>query len=352
MESRIEYLAEKKLAGKRITTSFTNNRTAELWRSFMPERKKIQHAAGTALYSLQVYQPFYFEQFNPDAEFEKWAATEVTCFDALPEGMEPFLLNGGLYAVFHYHGAASAGATAFQFIMQTWLPASGYLLDDRPHFEILGEKYKGEDPDSEEEIWIPVRLPEVKPEIDAYIKSAGKWQAEVEKLRMILHACPLDETLKWGVPCYTFQNANIVLIHVFKEYCALLFFKGALLKDSHGMLVEQSKNVQAGRQVRFTGAGAIDALAAILKAYVFEAIEVEKAGLKVSFKKTEEFAKPEEFQRKLDEFPTLKTAFESLTPGRQRAYLLFFSAPKQSKTREARVEKYIPMILEGKGLND
>lgn len=188
--------------------------------------------------------------------------------------------------------------------------------------------------------------------VDEVISKAGHWQEEFGKLRMIVLDCQLNEELKWGQPCYTYQNNNIVLIHGFKEYCALLFFKGALLQDSNGILIQQTENVQAGRQIRFTNIKEITELEPILKAYVYEAIEVEKAGLKVPFKKTSEFAMPEEFQTKLDEIPVLKTAFEALTPGRQRAYKLFFSTPKQSKTRESRIEKCIPQILEGKGLND
>jgi uncharacterized protein YdeI (YjbR/CyaY-like superfamily) len=158
--------------------------------------------------------------------------------------------------------------------------------------------------------------------------------------------------LKWGCPCYTFQQSNIVLIHGFKEYCALLFFKGALLQDPNGILIQQTKNVQAGRQIRFTAIGEIVKMEPILKAYVYEAIEVEKAGLEVEFKKPAEFKLAEEFQNILDEMPELKIAFYALTPGRQRAYLLHFSEPKQSKTRQTRVEKCVQQILNGKGLND
>ena len=185
-----------------------------------------------------------------------------------------------------------------------------------------------------------------------YFSKAKKWQEEFEKLRMIILDCQLTEELKWGVPCYTFQKSNIVLIHGFKEYCALLFFKGALLKDANGILIQQTENVQAARQIRFTNVREIVEMEPILKAYIHEAIEVEKAGLKVNFKKTTEFIIPEEFQNKLDEIPALKTAFDALTPGRQRAYILYFSAPKQSKTRESRVEKCMQQILNGKGLND
>ena len=192
----------------------------------------------------------------------------------------------------------------------------------------------------------------MNPKVDQYLRRAKKWQKEMEKLRRISLGCGLTEELKWGKPCYTFQNSNIVLIHGFKEYCALLFFKGALLKDAKGILVQQTKNVQAARQIRFTNVREIDKIEPILKAYIKEAIEVEKAGLKVDYKKTADFAIPEEFQNKLDEIPALKTAFGKLTPGRQRGYVLYFSAPKQSKTRESRIEKCMQQILDGKGLND
>jgi len=192
----------------------------------------------------------------------------------------------------------------------------------------------------------------MNPKVDFYFTKAKKWQEELEQLRMIVLECGLTEELKWGVPCYTFQKSNIVLIHVFKEYCALLFFKGALLNDANGILIQQTKNVQAGRQIRFTNVREIVKMKPVLKDYIYEAIEVEKAGLKVNFKKTTEFIIPEEFQNKLDEIPVLKTAFNALTPGRQRAYILYFSAPKQSKTRESRVEKCMQQILNGNGLND
>jgi uncharacterized protein YdeI (YjbR/CyaY-like superfamily) len=192
----------------------------------------------------------------------------------------------------------------------------------------------------------------MNPKVDEYISKVQKWQEEFEKLRMIILDCQLTEELKWGVPCYTFQKRNIVLIHGFKEYCALLFFKGALLNDANGILIKQTENVQAGRQIRFTNVREIVEMETILKAYIYEAIEVEKVGLKVNFRKTTEFTIPEEFQNKLDEIPALKTAFDALTPGRQRAYILYFSAPKQSKTRESRVEKCMQQILNGKGLND
>jgi uncharacterized protein YdeI (YjbR/CyaY-like superfamily) len=192
----------------------------------------------------------------------------------------------------------------------------------------------------------------MNPKVDSYFSKANNWEKELELLRTIVLECGLTEELKWGCPCYTFEKNNVVLIHDFKEYCAFLFFKGALLHDTNGILIQQTKNVQAARQVRFTNVKEIVKLKKILKAYIYEAIEVEKAGLKVNLKKTTEYSIPEEFQNKLKKNPALKTAFKALTPGRQRAYLLYFSAPKQSKTRESRIEKYIPQILKGKGLND
>jgi len=192
----------------------------------------------------------------------------------------------------------------------------------------------------------------MNPKADFYFNKAQKWQEEIRQLRTIVLDCQLTEELKWGCPCYTFEGSNIVLIHVFKEYCALLFFKGALLKDPKGILIQQTEHVQAARQIRFTGIQEIMEMELVLKAYIFEAVEVEESGLKVDLKKTTEFTMPEEFQKKLDALPALKTAFEALTPGRQRGYLLHFSAPKQSKTRESRVEKCMPQILDGKGLND
>ncbi len=190
------------------------------------------------------------------------------------------------------------------------------------------------------------------PKVDEFINSADKWQEEFKTLRTILLGCNLAEDLKWGKPCYTFENNNIVLMHGFKEYCALLYIKGSLMRDPFGVLVQQTENVQAGRQIRFKNIREITAMETILKDYVREAIEVEKAGLEVEFKKNTEYAIPEELQKKLDENPALKTAFEALTPGRQRGYILYFSDPKQVKTRESRVEKCIPQILNGKGLND
>ena len=192
----------------------------------------------------------------------------------------------------------------------------------------------------------------MNPQVDWYFNKAQKWQEEIKKLRMIVLDCQLTEELKWGVPCYTFQKSNIVLIHVFKEYCAILFVKGALLKDANGILIQQTENVQAARQIRFTNVREIAKMKPVLKAYIHEAIEVEKAGLKVNFKKTSELIIPEEFQNKLDRIPALREAFYALTPGRQRAYILYFSAPKQSKTRELRVEKCTQQIINGKGLND
>jgi uncharacterized protein YdeI (YjbR/CyaY-like superfamily) len=192
----------------------------------------------------------------------------------------------------------------------------------------------------------------MNPKVDAYMQQAKQWQQEFMKLRAIVLDCGLTEEMKWGNPCYTFQDANIVLIHGFKDYCALLFFKGALLQDPNGILIQQTENVQAGRQIRFTGLEEIVKMEPILKAYIHEAVEVEKAGLEVNFKKTAEYSIPEELQRKLDADPALKTAFEALTPGRQRAYILHCSAPKQGKTREARVDKCTLQILAGKGLND
>lgn len=193
---------------------------------------------------------------------------------------------------------------------------------------------------------------EMNPKVDFFFNKPGKWREAYQQLRTIVLDCGLTETLKWGVPCYTYQDTNVVLIHGFKDYCALLFHKGVLLKDAHGILIQQTENVQAARQIRFTDLEEIRALEATLKAYIFEAVEVEKAGLKVQLKKTEAFDVPAEFQEKLEEDPGLKNAFKALTPGRQRAYLLYFSQAKQSKTRAARVEKYIPHILDGKGLND
>ncbi|MGF9889497.1 YdeI family protein [Priestia megaterium] len=192
----------------------------------------------------------------------------------------------------------------------------------------------------------------MNPKVDEFLTKAKKWKEEYETLRKIVLDCELTEDFKWMNPCYTFEKKNIVLMHGFKEYCALLFPKGSLLQDSHGILIQQTENVQGARQIRFTNVQEIVEKEAILKAYIYEAIEVEKAGLKVKVKKPEELIIPDELQHKFDEIPALKTAFTTLTPGRQRAYLLHFSAAKQSKTRESRVEKCIPNILNGKGLND
>ena len=190
------------------------------------------------------------------------------------------------------------------------------------------------------------------PKVDAVLGKARAWKEEFAQLRAIALECELTEELKWGWPCYAYQESNVVLLHGFKDYCAVLFFKGALLKDPKGILIQQTANVQAARQIRFTSVREIVAMKSTLKAYIREAVEVEKSGLEVDFKKTSEFKTPAEFQKKLDEDPALKTAFKALTPGRQRAYLLYFSAAKQPQTREARVEKYVKQILKGKGLDD
>lgn len=192
----------------------------------------------------------------------------------------------------------------------------------------------------------------MNPDVDFYFDENTKWQKEIEQLRAIALDCGLEEELKWGCPCYTYQGSNVVLIHVFKEYCAFLFFKGALLNNASGILIQQTKNVQAARQVRFTNVQEIVKMKKILKACIYEAIEVEKAGLKVTLKKTAAYDVPEEFQKVLNKNAALKMAFKALTPGRQRAYLLYFSQAKQSKTREERIKKYVPLILKGKGLND
>ncbi|KYP80753.1 YdeI/OmpD-associated family protein [Ferroacidibacillus organovorans] len=192
----------------------------------------------------------------------------------------------------------------------------------------------------------------MNPNVDEFLNKSKKWKEEYETLRRIALDCDLTEDFKWMHPCYTFDGKNIVLIHGFKEYCALLFHKGALLQDAHGILTQQTENVQAGRQIRFKNVREIIATESTLRDYIFEAIEVEKSGLEVNFKKTSEFIMPQEFQNKLDESPALKTAFAALTPGRQRAYLLYFSQPKQPKTRESRIEKSMEKILNGKGLND
>lgn len=192
----------------------------------------------------------------------------------------------------------------------------------------------------------------MNPNVDWYFTKAKKWREEIEKMRVIALDCGLTEELKWGVPCYTLSGSNIVLIHTFKEYCAYLFFKGALLKDLKKILIQQTTNVQATRQIRFTNVQQVVKLEPVIKTYIREAIALEKSGVKVEFKKTNEFPMPEEFQKKLNAIPDLKTAFNSLTPGRQRAYMLYFSSAKQSATREARIEKCVPQILKGKGLDD
>jgi uncharacterized protein YdeI (YjbR/CyaY-like superfamily) len=195
-------------------------------------------------------------------------------------------------------------------------------------------------------------MKQTHPQVDEFIRKAEQWQAEFEALRAIALDCLLAEELKWGVPCYTHDQKNIVLIHGFKEYCALLFFKGVLLKDPAGILITQTENVQAARQIRFTHLQEIQEKEPLLKGYIAEAIEVEKAGLQVDLKKTAEYKMPEELQTAFDETPALKTAFEGLTPGRQRAYLLYFSSAKQAKTRISRIEKYTEKILSGKGMQD
>ena len=192
----------------------------------------------------------------------------------------------------------------------------------------------------------------MNPKVDAFLRREKTWASEFRKLREIILDCGLTEELKWGVPCYTVEKRNIVLMHGFNDYCALLFIKGALLQDAEGILIQQTANVQSARQIRFTSARQIVKMKTILKGYIRQAIEVEKDGLKVRFKKTSEFAVPKEFQNKLDANPGLKKAFKALTPGRQRAYLFYFSGAKQSKTRESRVEKCVQQILIGKGLND
>ena len=192
----------------------------------------------------------------------------------------------------------------------------------------------------------------MNPKVDWFFDKASQWQQEFEKLRSIVLDCGLIEELKWGQPCYTYENSNVVLIHGFKEYCALLFFKGALMNDANGILIQQTENVQSARQIRFTNVKEITKLEKTLKAYIYEAIEVERAGLKVPMKKTTDFKMPEEFEKRLNKSASLKKAFEGLTPGRQRAYIFYFSQAKQAKTREARVEKYVKQILQGKGLDD
>ncbi len=192
----------------------------------------------------------------------------------------------------------------------------------------------------------------MNPEVNWYFDKNEQWQKEIRQMRSIALGCGLEETLKWGCPCYVHNDANIVLIHVFKEYCAFLFFKGALLQDPNGILIQQTKNVQAARQIRFTNEKEIVQQKSLLRAYIYEAIEVEKAGLKVKLKKTSDYSMPEEFRARLNKMPSLKKAFEALTPGRQRGYLFYFGQAKQSRTRESRIEKYIPKIMAGQGLDD
>lgn len=192
----------------------------------------------------------------------------------------------------------------------------------------------------------------MNPKVDEYLSGEQKWREELKSLRTIVLECGLHEELKWGKPCYTHEKSNVLILHAFKEYCAILFVKGALLKDSNEILIRQTENVQAGRQIRFTSLGEIIDNEPTIKGYIYEAIEIERAGLEVNFKNSAEFAIPGELQNKLDQNPELKAAFYSLTPGRQRGYILYFSQPKQSKTRESRIEKYVQPILDGKGLSD
>lgn len=192
----------------------------------------------------------------------------------------------------------------------------------------------------------------MNPKVDEYLDGVDKWQDELSELRRIILDCMLTEELKWGAPCYTFQKANVVLIHGFKEYCAISFFKGTLLSDSEQLLATPGGNSQAGRQLRFRSIDEIRKIEPIIKAYLFEAVEVEKAGLQVTFKGTQEYEKPEELLKKMEEEPLFKVAFEALTPGRQRGYILHFAGAKQSKTRETRIEQCIPRILKGKGITD
>lgn len=192
----------------------------------------------------------------------------------------------------------------------------------------------------------------MNPKVDFFFDKAKKWQQELEALRSIVLESDLAEELKWGVPCYTYNKRNVVLIHAFKDYCALLFHKGALLKDPGNILIRQTEHVQAARQVRFTGMEEVKAKEEAVRAYIREAIAIERSGAKVELKKTAAFSVPEEFQALLDNDAEIKSAFEALTPGRQRGYLLYFSSAKQAKTRESRIGKYLPKIMEGKGLDD
>ncbi|SOE22429.1 Uncharacterized conserved protein YdeI, YjbR/CyaY-like superfamily, DUF1801 family [Spirosomataceae bacterium TFI 002] len=192
----------------------------------------------------------------------------------------------------------------------------------------------------------------MNPKVDWFFSKKSKWQEEYAELRTIVLSCGLSEELKWGCPTYTVGKSNIVLIHGFKDYCALLFMQGALINDTKGILIQQTENVQAARQIRFTNIDEILNKTETIKTYIREAIENDKKGLKVELKKTSEYEVPQEFQAVLDDMPELKTAFESLTPGRQKSYIFYFSSAKQSKTRETRIEKYIPKILDGKGMDD
>ena len=192
----------------------------------------------------------------------------------------------------------------------------------------------------------------MNPKADWFFTKETTWQKAYSALRKIVLDCGLNEELKWGCPCYTLNQSNIALIHGFKDYCALLFMKGALLQDAKGILIQQTENVQTARQLRFTSVAEIIKLQKTIKQYIFEAIEIERSGLKVELKKTAAFKMPDEFRKSLNDMPALKTAFEALTPGRQRGYLLYFSAAKQAKTRQARIEKYLQPILNGKGLDD
>ena len=192
----------------------------------------------------------------------------------------------------------------------------------------------------------------MNPKADWFFEEDTRWQKEYKVLRNIVNSCGLTEEVKWGVPCYTLQGNNVVLIHGFKDYCALLFHKGVLLSDEQQLLIQQTKNVQAARQIRFTSLEEITSNEKLLKTYIYEAVEVERAGVQVPYKKTEEFDMPDEFKVRLDNDATLKTAFQSLTEGKQRGYLLYFSSAKQSKTRESRIEKHLDKILMGKGLDD
>jgi uncharacterized protein YdeI (YjbR/CyaY-like superfamily) len=192
----------------------------------------------------------------------------------------------------------------------------------------------------------------MNPKVELYFSKIKKWPQELELLRNIVLDCGLREDFKWRNPCYTYGGNNIIILGEFKEYCAIMFFKGALLNDTNGILIQQTENVQSGRQIRFTSVKEIAKMEKVLKAYIFEAIEVEKAGLKVELKKHEDFNIPEEFEKQLKKNATLKKAFNALTPGRQRGYYLYFAAPKQSATREARIEKYTQQIINGKGLTD